>query len=152
MKFKTAYEKLELGAGIAAFCAGLALLVLTQVPLSVWIPDVFKWAGVALLLQSLMRDLYLLTFQRALLQKTSGAAQKAPWICLESTLGIVLMLIYALLFALDTRGEAMLSAAQVVLLLSLWWLFGYGIREVVMEFKTEPNHLNLVVGFRVRKD
>ncbi len=114
---------------------------------AVWIPDLFKWAGAALLMQSLLRDLYLVSTQELFPRKPAAPPRAGSWICLESGLGIALLLVYALLASLGTAGEVRMTTARATALLSAWWLFGYAIKDLVLELRREPDHLNLIVAF-----
>ena len=149
------YDRMEigvgaLGLGAAALWAvtGSAGVDVGSVPLA----EVFRWSGVVLLLQGFARDVAILVRRR--LGRGAPGAEGPPkrgwWICLESTLGLVLLGQALLLGALGA-GEAApiaLPWAGWLALLAAWWLFGYATREVVMEVRRDPDHLNLLVGRR----
>lgn len=107
----------------------------------------FQFSGILLLAQGLARDLVLLTFYRHRLLRQSEA-KKGPWICVESTIGAGLIAMYLLLDFMGVTGTTTLSAPMgATLAAGIWW-FGFLTRDHILELKKEPNHLNLVFGFR----
>jgi len=141
---------IEPAIGGLGLLAGAVLAVSSTSPLVVSIPDLFKWAGLMLMIQGFIRDLVLLS-QGCGCARGDGT-RKALALCMESTIGMALILTYALLLFLGARGEVRLSAAAAVLLGSAWWIFGYLTRDLVLELKSEKDHLNLLVGLPGRKE
>lgn len=146
---RTGYDKFELGVGAAGLAAAAVAWVAFPAPFSLSVPDLFRWSGVALLLQGFVRDLGILARRRAgAVSPHKGPPKRGWWICFESTLGLFLIGQSLLLLALGTGTavQVVLPAAAWVALLSLWWFFGYATRELVLELRRDPDHLNLLIG------
>ncbi|MCB1042311.1 MAG: hypothetical protein KDC35_05215 [Acidobacteria bacterium] len=142
---KIGYHRIELGLG---------LLMLLASPFGSYlgaghswpITDVFRWSGVLILAQGLLRDVVLLVFYRHLI-----VAERAPsgfLICVESTVGAGLIGVYLLLFGMGAQGDITISNSVLLAVSGCLWLFGYFTRDFVLEMRKEENHLNLVLGFR----
>ncbi len=145
---RTLYQNLELGLGMAALAGAGLMWFFPARQLGVEAGDFLRYAGLALLLQGLVRDVVLLVFHRRRLAATDDAPRAGAWICLESTLGLGLIALSALCAAFDVRGTLVLSTRVLALLGALWWLFGYATRDYLIELRKETDHLNLLVSFR----
>ena len=144
MKLRLAHaELLVVAAGLIA--APLCWRFMAQAPLAMPIPSLFKWLGVMLLAQGLLRDLLILAGRRP---GCSCATSPAPVMCVESAAGVALIGLWGLLAGLGASGDLLLPPAGWLLLASGWWLVGFTLRNRVVEFRTEPDHLNVVVGRR----
>lgn len=143
---KSAYDRIEVGVGLLGLLSVPFIFWKTQHLVEVNVEDVFKWSGILLLGQGLLRDIVLLTFYRELLKQKNGENKKGLWICVESTLGALFVLIYLLLLGAGAELKFEFSPGVWVLGIVCCWLFGYATREFILELKRDPNHLNLVVG------
>jgi hypothetical protein len=148
---RTFYQSFELTIGFGALAgAGLAWFFPVR-NIAVEPGDFLRYAGLALLLQGLARDVVLLVFYREKLAAADDAPRAGAWICLESTLGLGLVALSALFAVFDVRGTMLLSTRVLALLGALWWLFGYATRDYILELRKETNHLNLLVSLRPGK-
>lgn len=107
---------------------------------------VFRDAGILILLQSLVRDVYLLASGRAAAR--GGTPRRGWFLCVESALGLALVAQGLLLWALGTEARVALPPAGWGVAAALWWCVGYAVREVVCEVRRDPDHLNLLIGPR----
>ena len=149
MAEKTFYQKCELGVGLAGLIVGLATLFFTSAQPLVIAPErLLKWLGVALLGQGLIRDIVLLLTRSG--KKQAGGVRKLL-ICLESTLGAGLIALAFGLGFLDPQQQFFLTPAWLMLVFAALWLFGFSTRDVVLEMRRDPNHINLLVGIPGRK-
>lgn len=143
---RTLYHRIELTVGVAmVLVSPLAGRFLPSV-IDIHVADVFRWSGILILGQSLVRDVVLLVFYRDLIQ--GKPVHGGLLICLESTLGAGLIGVYLALYLMGAEGWIHLDARLATLITGLIWLFGYFSRDVVLEMRRDPNHLNLVLGFR----
>lgn len=122
--------------------AAAALLLPESLPASA----VFRNAGVVMLLQSLARDVYLLASGRA--AAAGGTPRRGWFVCVESVLGLGLVMQGLLLWALGTQARIALPPAAWALTALMWWVIGYAVRDVVFEVRRDPDHLNLLIGPR----
>jgi hypothetical protein len=122
---------------------GVAVLIGAPGPHSLTVGRVCVLAGLLTLLQSLVRDLYVLATRRA---APRDGARQGWFLCVESALGLALVL--QGLFLGYTGATAVVSLGAVVwaVAAALWWLVGYAVREVVFEVRRDPNHMNLLIG------
>lgn len=170
---QTLYHKMEFGVGVLGLMSTPFFFTKYPELYTVSLAEVFKWSGILLLGQGLIRDLVLVIFYRHLLQhkkQTSSSVvipndsnatgneqktadpspnpqKKGLWLCLESTLGVLLIAIYFLQDLSKSQVIFHWATGYWILAISLWWLFGYFTREFVLELKRDPNHLNLIIGF-----
>ncbi|CAN5185967.1 hypothetical protein BH23GEM4_BH23GEM4_23470 [soil metagenome] len=145
---RTPYDKLEIGvcAGGLAAAAVAALALPGGRALSVG--ELLRIAGVMLLLQGFARDVMILLRRRDF---PGGETRQRMLICVESTVGL-LLIAESLLLAWTGGGRMVsLPAAGWLLLASGWWLFGWATRELVLELRRDPDHLNLLVGLPARR-
>ena len=101
--------------GLGAFCAGL---------------------GLTLLLQGLARDLAMLAHQASLRRAGQPAAQPQDraCICLESTVGLPLVLAGVTLAAATADNVLTLSPGAWPLAVGVVWTLGFFIRDLVLEW------------------
>ncbi|MEK7486632.1 MAG: hypothetical protein AABZ60_20105 [Planctomycetota bacterium] len=168
---KSAYDKVEVVVGILGLLSVPFLFWKTPETLELNIEDIFKWSGILLLGQGFIRDIILLTFYRErlkqksgesknplqvglahennaeMLKQKNGESKKGLWICVESTLGVLLVLLYFLLLGAEAELKVKFPLGVWALGISCFWIFGYVTREFILELKRDPNHLNLIVGF-----
>jgi hypothetical protein len=138
------YTRAEPFLAVPVALATLLLLPRTGVEVSV--ADVFRDAGILMLLQSLVRDVYLLASGRA--AGANGTPRRGWFLCVESALGLGLVCQGVLLWALGTPTVVALPAAAWAGCVLVWWWVGYAVREVVFEIRRDPHHLNLLIGPR----
>ncbi len=143
---KTLYHRLELGLGIALVVLSPFSYLIYADSIEIHVADVFRWSGILILTQGLIRDIILLVFYRKLLQQTSISA--GILICLESTVGAGLIIVYIMLYLMGAEGFINVGSRLLICLAGLIWIFGYATRDVVLIMKRDPNHLNLALGFR----
>jgi hypothetical protein len=141
---RSPYDRLELALGVSGLLASVAVLALRPASLSLSLPDLLRYAGVLLLAQSFVRDLYLLASGRA--QRRPSAERRGWFICAESVLGLALVVQGLFLAALEVAAAPRLPTGAWLLLVSFWWIFGHAIRELVFELQRDPDHLNLLIG------
>jgi hypothetical protein len=147
---RSLYNRLELALGAAGLLTAAAVLAVDPSGRDVPVPELFRYAGVLLLAQSFVRDVYLLTSRRAE-PRSEGAGTQGWFICVESVLGLALVGQGLFLSALEVRTTLSLPVGAWGLGVSLWWLVGYAIRELVFELRRDPDHLNLLVGPRASR-
>lgn len=144
----TTAEKLELALipamGVASwFIAG-------RLPASFSIGGLLLAASVLLLLQSLIRDLWLL---RKSQPSRQGARREALCMCVESTVGVTGVV--AGLVLLGSTIDARLSPSPLLVgLQALGTLaFGFAVKDLVLEFRPfrirrDKDHLNIVFSWK----
>ncbi len=145
---RTSYDRLEIGVGTAGIL--VAALLSATVPGSravAWM-DVFRWSGALLLAQGFLRDVVILLRRRRGDTAEEGPEKRGWWICVESTVGLLLIGQAGLLVLAGGSGALRLPLGGWAFLLSMWWLFGYATRELVLKLKRDPDHVNLLIGFR----
>ena len=145
----TAAEKTELAliplAGVAAWLFGYRL------PEKIGIGSLLLAASVLLLLQGLIRDLWLLYKRRQLPQ--DGIRREALCMCVESTVGVTgvvagLILIGAMADMTLRVSPALFSILAVTVLAA-----GFAIKDFVFEWRPfrlrrDKDHLNLVFSWK----
>jgi len=144
---RSSYDRFELVTGIAAVLGAAVLWMLPagRQPGAVLVADVFRWGGVILLVQGFFRDIHILLTRR---RAGRDESRVGLWICVESTLGLLLIAQGIGLLLLDVPNVVRLPLAAWVLALAAWWLFGYATRDLVLELRRDPDHLSLLVGIR----
>lgn len=144
---RSRYDTFELGIAALGFAAAAMLAAIPTPVYTLSTAELFRWFGVALLAQGFVRDVHILLTRR---RADPGAEKRGLWICVESTLGLFLIGQGLLLDALGAGGSLRLPPAVWVAMAAAWWLFGYTTRELVLELRRDPDHLNLLVGFPSR--
>jgi hypothetical protein len=122
---------------------GAGLLLFSRGTITLGAARICVLAGVLTLLQSLMRDLYLLATRRA---APRDGARQGWFLCVESALGLALVLQGLLLGGLGAAATATLPAVIWAAIVAGWWLVGCAVREVVFEVRRDPNHMTLLIG------
>ncbi|MDB4950632.1 MAG: hypothetical protein JWM27_3281 [Gemmatimonadetes bacterium] len=141
---KTAYDRFEVGVAVAGALAAAGLAVAAPGRLVVGMPDLLRWGGVFLLVQGFFRDVVILVRRRR--EARNPAMPSGFLICVESTLGLVLIgVAWLLAWAGGDRALALPPAAWLALA-AAWWAFGYATREMVLELRRDPDHMNLLIG------
>ncbi|HET6763905.1 MAG TPA: hypothetical protein VFH27_09535 [Longimicrobiaceae bacterium] len=144
---RSSYDRFEVVTGVGAV---LVSAVLWMLPAgrhvgAVLLADVFRWGGVILLVQGFFRDIHILLTRR---RAGRDEARVGLWICVESTLGLLLIAQGIGLFLLEVPTLVRLPVAAWCLGLAAWWLFGYATRDLILELRRDPDHLSLLVGIR----
>lgn len=139
------YTRAEIAIGFALLAgAGLAAAS-AAAPVNLGVADVYRWLGVALLGQGLLRDIAILATVR---RRGAVCACRATALCLESLLGLGLIAVYLSLLGLRATGSLTLGLGPLLTVAGAWWLLGTALKDVVLEARREADHLNVVVGFR----
>jgi hypothetical protein len=141
---KTTYDRFEVGVAALGLVAAAGLALAGGARPSVGLPDVLRWAGVLLLVQGLFRDVTILVRRRR--EPADPHARRGWLICVESTLGLALIALAWLMAWGGADRAVTLPLAGWTLLAALWWAFGYATRELVLELRRDPDHLNLLIG------
>lgn len=140
---RSSYDRLELTLGAAGLVGAAVIAAGSPLVHTQELTNLLLLSAVLLLLQGFLRDLYLLRSGRW--SRHSGG-RRGWFLCMESTLGLFLLGQAALLSAIRADVSVQLPVSGWMLLLSLWWLFGYSIRDFVLELRRDPNHFNLLIG------
>jgi len=126
--------------------AGVALMLFAPAR-QVWIqpPLLIVWAGAALLAAGLARDLARLALEdRAKVARPDGGGPKELRICLESALGgLAVAGGLAWRLAAPAGGQA-IGLGAFVLGLALVVTFGHLSRNVIVVFRIDPAHRNIL--------
>lgn len=145
----TAAEKIELALipmiGLAGwFIAG-------WLPADIGIGLLLLGGSVLLLLQGLIRDLWLIS--RRDQQSQQGAPQEALCMCVESTVGVTGVV--AGLVVLGSTIDSTLSASPllITILATGTLAFGFAVKDLILEFRPfrirrDKDHLNIVFSWK----
>jgi len=145
----TTAEKIELTLipliGVASWF--LAALL----PTSTSVGKLLMWTAALLLLQGLLRDLWLLS--RADQEGPAGDEREAQCLCMESTVGIAAIVLGVLLLASTLDIPLLMSALGWSLLVVAMLTMGFLMKDWVIEWnpwriRRERGHVNLVVKWR----
>lgn len=139
---RSTYDRFEITLFAGGLLASAAALVLPPARIALGVVDLFRWGGVLLLVQGLFRDLYLLRARTA----RAETSRVGLWLCVESGVGLLLLAQSFAFAALGVMQQVALPLAAWTLVVCLWWGFGYATRDLVMELKRDPDHLNLWLG------
>ncbi len=138
------YTRSEIGIGIGLLAAGGVMTGIGGPSITMGVTDVYRWLGVTLLGQGLLRDLAILATVR---RRGAACACRSTALCLESLLGLALVGVHLSLLALGATGAVTLGTGLVLLVAGGWWLLGTMLKDVVLEARREPDHLAVVIGF-----
>jgi len=121
-----------------------------RLPTSASIGALLLVASCLLLLQGLVRDLWLLSQHRK--QGTGGPARTALCLCAESTVGVAGVVAGLALLGSPIGAAVPLNPLLASGLTAGVLAFGFAIRDVIVEarpfrLKRESGHLNIVVGW-----
>lgn len=144
---RTSYDKLEVGICVSGLLAALVATLTLRGGYAVSVGELLRIAGVMLLLQGFARDVVILLRQRRH-GAAAGETRRGLLICVESTVGLLLIGESLLLAWTGDAQWVSLPPAGWLLLASGWWCFGYATRELVLELRRDPDHLNLLVDCR----
>ena len=145
----TKSEKIEFAlvplSGIAA--AGVA----SSLPLELEIGQLFLLVSILVLAQGLSRDLWLLV--RARRSPSTGELRAAQCMCIESTVGVLGIVVGFALIGTGFGRPIALSATGWGVLVAASLTFGFLIKDFVIEWnpwriRREKDHLNLLVKWR----
>ena len=109
------------------------------------------YGAAALLAQSLVRDLWLLSQARK--SEPSGPPRKARCMCIESTIGMAGVLIGGMLILAGFGPGVALGPMALAIGLGLILLGGFLVKDWVFtwspfRFVRDPDHINIVVTLR----
>ena len=132
--------------GIAILVACFAL-IRGQLPAKIELGEAVLAAAGLLLVQGLLRDLLALRIARA---KTKEPATRVTCVCVESTLGLSLIVAGALLVFGTSPVVLRIPAIGWPITAGLVAVFGFATRHLVVDWRTrrlrwEPDHLGVVV-------
>ena len=143
--------------GIILSIAALIWIAGPQQPISARLSYVVLGLGAGLLLQSLLRDLWILWRRRVVARASTGAAVAAAksgqYFCVESAVGLLGVVCGGLL--LGSRFDAAITLERNILCAMTLCVLGTGflIRDWVIQanpwrIDREPDHLNVIVRWR----
>ena len=149
MSDMTTAERIELAliplVGVAVW------LIAERLPAHIGIGSLLLAASVLLLLQGLIRDLWLLFKRRQDCQ--TGPRQEALCMCVESTVGVTGVV--AGLVILGSAADATLSVSQLLacLLTVTVLAIGFAIKDFVLEWRPfrirrDKDHVNIVFSWK----
>lgn len=120
-----------------------------NLPPSIELGRLLMWSAGLLLMQGLLRDLWILS--RAGQNRQTPATRAAPCLCMESTLGMLIIALGALLSSSTLDVALTMNAAAWSLLATAILLIGFLLKDWVIEWspwqiRRERDHLNLLVG------
>jgi hypothetical protein len=139
-------EKIELG--LIPCCSAGVWLMASLLPYRLAVGQLMLDVSVLLLLQSLVRDLFLLAKMRRMRQPNPIVAVRC--ICLESTVGMTGVLVGVGLLGWGGEQTVVMAAWQWSALAVLTMGMGFGIKDYVLETKPwrirrDADHMNIVV-------
>ena len=114
----------------------------------------FLWGSSLLLLQGLIRDVYILYFSsNQVSQSHAGDKVKSNCMCIESTLGVLGIVIGSMLVFVNVQMTILMSNFTWWLLLSAVMVVGFLIKDYVLQWnpwgiREEKNHINLIFTFK----
>jgi len=143
----TTAEKVELVL-IVGFC-GLVYSLSTSFTQALALPRLVLYLAGAFLLQSLIRDLFILLVNR----KRSSQAHESECMCVESALGISGVVFGAILFVSGFGSNITLSPIALALTLLVTLLSCFFLKDYVFSWRPwrlykVKNHLNIVFKFK----
>ena len=141
----TIAEKIEL-AIIPVLATGFCLMS-PSLPEQVSVGELLLWTSALLLLQSLVRDLWLLARQKHNLEP--GPLKKARCMCVESTLGATGIVAGIIILGSGIDRLVTMNEWSWGLLVMLVMATGLLIKDFVVEwgplrFRRDKNHMNIV--------
>ena len=145
----TRAERLELA--LIPLAAAAAWGMAARLPDAPGLGDLLLAGAVLLLLQGLLRDLWLLWRRRAL----AAAAQprRMPCLCLESALGATGVLAGLVFLGSGLAWRMAMPDWGWSLLVAVVLALGFAIKDLVIALRPlrlvrDPDHLNIVLGWR----
>ncbi|MFW5450447.1 MAG: hypothetical protein ACKE9I_02510 [Methylophagaceae bacterium] len=145
----TSGEKVELL--LIVLFALICWLIASKLPTQLTLSSLFFVLSALLLLQSLIRDLWLLT--RLKHNNEPSDIKKAQCICVESTIGIIGIVIGALLLSAGIfRTINMAEWLWTILVFSIL-IFGLLIKDYILQWNPwgvsrEKDHINIIVKWK----
>ena len=144
----TKLEKIELASifVITLSIYFLSLLLPTQVAIGLGV----IWLAATVFIQSLIRDLVLLSRYRFDKQRLSTGVVEQHCFCFESLFGIVVLLIGFLLFFSGNSTVVIMSQVLWAIVVSSVLIIGFLIKDLVITWRPigirrDPNHMNIIV-------
>ncbi|WP_330946160.1 hypothetical protein [Thermomonas sp. LB-4] len=145
----TRAERLELA--LIPLAAAAAWGVAARLPDAPGLGDLLLAGAVLLLLQGLLRDLWLLWRRRAL--AAEAQPRRMPCLCLESALGATGVLAGLVFLGSGQAWRMAMPDWGWSLLVAVVLALGFAIKDLVIALRPlrlarEADHLNIVVGWR----
>ncbi len=145
----TTAEKIELT--LIALVGLICWLIASKVPTQLTLSNLFFALSALLLLQSLIRDLWLLT--RLKHSKDSSDITKAQCLCVESTIGIIGIAMGALLLSAGVFITINIAEWLWTTLVLIILIFGLLIKDYVLQWnpwrvRREKDHINIIVKWK----
>ena len=142
-------ERLELA--LIPVAAAAASAVAARLPTAPGLGTLLLAGAVVLLLQGLLRDLWLLWRRRT--RPPTGQPRRMACLCLESTLGSTGVLAGLVVLGSGLSWRIALPAWGWGLLVGAVLVLGFAIKDLVIALRPlrlvrDPDHLNIVVGGR----
>jgi len=144
----TRLEKAELT--IIAIVTISTFLLAPAIRVELAVSRLVLYAAATLLLQGLVRDLWILARRVA---RPEAAKVEARCVCLESAVGLLGILLGLMMFALGLGGSVSLGSLAWCASIFSVLLLGFTIKDYVMEWHPwriyqEKNHINVIVKWK----
>lgn len=145
----TTVEKIELALiPIIGVCIWLAE---NRLPTSAGIGRLLLWASVLILLQGLIRDLWLLAKQKRTVKPDQQI--KAQCMCIESTIGMTGVIAGIILLGFGVNNSITMNGLMWSVFVSVVMLVGFIIKDYVIEWnplriRKDKNHINIIVTWK----
>ena len=136
---------------VIAFVSLVAFFGSQTLPSQAGIGKLLIWLSALLLFQSLVRDLVILVTRKSV--SVESEQREESLICLESTVGVVGIIVGSGLLFSGFGGSLPLSGERwmLIVLLVLWlgfWLKDYVFSWRPWRIKKEKDHLNILVAWK----
>lgn len=145
----TVSEKYEIS--IILVLGFVALFITSEFPNKIGLGRLLFGASALLLLQSLIRDLWLLLRSRG--TDTLESQKKVRCMCVESTVGVVGILIGSMLLALGKNQVVEMNGSLWAILIVTVLGIGFGVKDYVLEWnpwriRRDKNHMNIIFTWK----
>jgi len=132
----------------------LTILLQRLLPFEIRVSSLMLFAASLLLIQSLCRDVGYLIAKRN--KDRLAEVKHLQCMCLESTVGIIGVIIGLLLFATHLGGYVLMNNTYWLILMAMVLITGFLIKDYVFEWNPwkiykEKDHLNIVFSWKKTK-
>ena len=149
MSGMTKAEKSEIA--LVPVVGAVVLLVGASLPTSIGIGSLVLASSVLILLQGLLRDLWLLSRRKATQQ--TGGTHEILCMCVESTVGVTCVVAGLFILGSALNTQVPMTAWLWSLLATAILAIGFAVKDLIFEFRPfrvrrDKDHLNIVFSWK----